>query len=155
MYWNFTYFNVWHFRWHRGSYSVSKCYVVILCYQVYRITLYLSWIMIKLITTQNQWSTGAGADPGFFKRGGAQLRTDRTSTSEGDVPPQKRRKFVIFKANLHNLVHSFCLRLPHKVRHPISAKNRGGTCQVRPPSKSAPALVHIVTVAWSSYYCMT
>ena len=33
--------------------SVSKCYVIILHYQVYRITLYLSWTMIKLITTQN------------------------------------------------------------------------------------------------------
>ena len=41
------------------SYSPVKCYVIILCYQVYQITLCLSWTTIKLITTQNQWSTDA------------------------------------------------------------------------------------------------
>ena len=54
------------------------------------------------------------------------------------MPPQKRRKIVIFKVNLHDLVHTFCLRRPHKVRRSISAKNRGGACAACAPSKSAP-----------------
>ena len=36
--------------------------------------------------------------------------------SEGNVPPQKWRKIVIFKVSLYDLVHSFCLGRPHKVR---------------------------------------
>ena len=56
-----------------------------------------------------------------------------TGVSEGDVPPQKGRKIVIFKVNSHDLVHSFCLGCPHKVRRPISAKNRGGARRLRPP----------------------
>ena len=42
-------------------------------------------------------------------------------------------KIVIFKVNLHDLVHSFCMGHPQKVRRPISAKNRGGPCRVRHP----------------------
>ena len=69
----------------------------------------------------------------FLNEGATKLRTDRTSVpvgtgvSEGDVPPQKWTKIVIFKVNSHDLVHSFFLGRPHKIRHPISAKNRGGT----------------------------
>ena len=38
------------------SNSLTKWYVIILRYQVYRFTLYLSWTTIESITTQNQWS---------------------------------------------------------------------------------------------------
>ena len=75
----------------------------------------------------------------FSKEGAPKLRTDRTSAPVGtggvwgDVAPQKRRKILIFKVNSHNLVHSFCLGHPHKVRRPISAKNRGGAHWMRPP----------------------
>ena len=67
----------------------------------------------------------------FLKEGAPKLRTDRTSVhvwnrvSEWDVLTQKWRKIIIFKVNLHDLVHSFCLGCPHKVRRPISARNRG------------------------------
>ena len=37
--------------------SASKCCIIIHHYQVYQIALYLSWTMIKPITTQNQWNT--------------------------------------------------------------------------------------------------
>ena len=47
--------------------------------------------------------------------------------------PSEAEKIVIFKVSLHDLVHSFCLGCPHKVRHPISAKNRGGVRWVPPP----------------------
>ena len=91
-----------------------------------------------------------GADPGFFKRGGAHIKGlqnfgacgDR-GMSEGDVPPQKRRNIAIFKVNLHDLVHSFCLGHPHKVRCHISAKNKGGMC----PPLNLP-LMHIEFEAW-------
>ena len=78
----------------------------------------------------------SGADPEFFKRGGAKIK-DRQNlwgqgVSEGDVPPQKQRKIVSFKVNLHDLVHSFCLGCPHKVRRTISAKNRGSAHRVHP-----------------------
>ena len=75
----------------------------------------------------------------FLKEGAPTLRVYRTlapvwtGVSEGDVPPQKRRKTAIFKVNSHDLVHSFCLEHPHKVRRLISAKNRGGARRVRPP----------------------
>ena len=70
----------------------------------------------------------------FLKEGAPKLRTIQNfdtqlwgqGVSEGDVPPQKQRKIVIFKVNLHDLVHSFCLGYPHKVRCPISAKNKRG-----------------------------
>ena len=66
--------------------------------------------------------------------------------SEGDVPPQVRRKTVIFKVILHDLMHSFlpgahgilniylefCAGRPHKLRRPISAKNREGARRLRP-----------------------
>ena len=39
--------------------SLTKWYIIILRYQVYRYMLHLSWTMIEPITTQNQWSTGA------------------------------------------------------------------------------------------------
>ena len=79
----------------------------------------------------------------FLKEGGPKLRTDRTlapvgtGVSEGDVAPQKWRKIVIFKVNLHDLVHSFCLGREHKVPAPISAKNRGGAPPLNPPLPSA------------------
>ena len=88
-----------------------------------------------------------GADEDFLKEGALKLRTDRTSTlvgtgdAEGDVPPQKQRKIVLFKVNLHNLVRTSCLRRPHKVRRLISAKKlrgRRGVHRLHPPSKSAP-----------------
>ena len=91
----------------------------------------------------NELAPPTGADPGFFKRGGAHIKGlqnfgacgDRW-VSEGDVPPQKQRKIAILKVNSHDLVHSFCLGHPHKVRRLISAKNRGGALGA-PPSKSA------------------
>ena len=52
--------------------------------------------------------------------------------SERDVPPQKLRKMVIFKVNLRDLVHTFLPGRPHKVRRPVSAKNRGSARQGRP-----------------------
>ena len=81
----------------------------------------------------------AGADPWFFKRAGAQIKDWQNFGAyggkgclRGRCALQKQIKIVIFKVRLHDSVHSFCLGCPHKIRHPISAKNRG----VRPPSKS-------------------
>ena len=69
----------------------------------------------------------------FLKGGAPKLRTDRTSVPVrtgvvwgGMCPLRSGEKFVIFKVNSHDLVHSVCLGCPHKVRRPISAKNRGG-----------------------------
>ena len=36
-----------------GCNSLAKWYIIILCYQVYRIMLYLFWTMIEPITMQN------------------------------------------------------------------------------------------------------
>ena len=40
-------------------------------------------------------------------------------------PLRSGEKNVIFEDNSHDLVHSFCLRRPLKLRRPISTKNRG------------------------------
>ena len=86
----------------------------------------------------------AGADPGFFKRGGAHIKGLQNFGAcgdggvWGDVPPHKRRKIAIFKINSHDLVHSFYLGHPHKVRRLISARKKRGRVPGAPPSKSAP-----------------
>ena len=59
------------------------------------------------------------------------------------MPPQKQRKIVIFKDKSHDLVFSLCHRRPHKVRCPISAKNKGGVrAPVAPPPPSKSALAN-------------
>ena len=70
----------------------------------------------------------SGVDPGFFERGAPKLMTDRTSGPVGTggvwggcAPIRSGEKFVIFKVSSHDLVHSFCLGRPHKVRCPISS----------------------------------
>ena len=68
--------------------------------------------------------------------------------SEGDVPLRSGGKC---KVNSHNLMHSFCLRCPHKVRHPISAQNRVDACPLRLPSKSACGLYICKEVYDSSF----
>ena len=69
------------------------------------------------------------ADPDFFK-GGGQSRTDRTFSPVETgcligMCPIRSGVNVIFKVNSHDLVHSFCLRHPHEVWRPISAKIEG------------------------------
>ena len=100
----------------------------------------------------------SGADPGFLKRGGTQIKDWQNFGTCGDrgclrgmCPPQKWRKTVIFKINLHDLVHSFCLRCSHKVRRPISAKNRRACAPPAPPSKSAPGDSYRVPVYSQPY----
>ena len=100
----------------------------------------------------------AGAGPGFFKRGCAKIKDrqiigacgDRECL-RGDVLPQKRRKIVIFKVNLHDLVHSFCLGCPHKVKRTISAKRGLAGCAT--PSKSTPSLMFVRKYACSMKRC--
>ena len=65
----------------------------------------------------------SGTDPGFSKRRGAQIKDwQHLWEQKVSVPPQKQRNSVIFIVNLHDLVHFYCRRHPHKVRHPIFAK---------------------------------
>ena len=77
---------------------------------------------------------GRGRSRIFLIEGAPKSRTNRTlapvgwvqEVSEGDVPPEKWRKNSIFEANSRDLVDSFCLICPHKLRRPISIKNREG-----------------------------
>ena len=83
-----------------------------------------------------------GAAPRFCEREVPKLRTDTILAIVGTgvleyVPLQKCKKYVIFKGNLHDSVHSFCLRCPYKNRCPISAKNRGVRPPLNPPLHSA------------------
>ena len=76
----------------------------------------------------------------LLKYGAPKLRTDRTlatvgkGVSEGDVPPQKWRKNVIFKVNSHNLVHSFALGAHKESGAPSLQKIKGLHTAFVPPT---------------------
>ena len=62
----------------------------------------------------------------------------------GDMPPQ----------NLHDLVHSFSLRHPHKISSPICEKKIDGACAppVPPPPKSASDSTLVITKGVNQFY---
>ena len=115
---------------------------------------YYSFIKVPLSNTFPQFgceiliTMHSGADPGFFKRGGAQIKDWQNFSACGAHPPQKQRK--IASPNSHNLVYSFCLGHQHKVRHSISAKNRGGARWVRPPLNPPLDAFHKL-IKWQNY----
>ena len=84
------------------------------------------------------WAIGLSwEDPRFFKRGAPKLRTGRTLAPVrtcgvwGGCAPSEADKHCNFQSQFARFGDSFCLGCPHKVRRPISAKNRGGARRVR------------------------
>ena len=62
------------------------------------------------------------------REGHPNLRIKRTLAPQWGQVFHRSGEKKNFKVNLHDLVHSFCLRRPHKVRRPISEKMGRGRC---------------------------